>query len=188
MVIIFHPAFAPDKILIQRSYCHSQKELTSINYLSREQMQFKATELIRQLYDIAMHVSKRICKNAMAQMFCIEVAFVKKTLLGWFIKKFTSQFKELASAEKIKFKQQNPIDYQNNKCVFCKKPLKIYPTNSKPDDPNMTYGDFIIRYEYKFLRNIYTQKQLEWSDDLKNLDVFYEAFQKFIHFSIEMIS
>ena len=188
MVIAFHPALCLDKILIQRSYCHSQKELPSINDLSREQMQFNATILIRQLYDIAMIVSKRICKNAMAQMFCIEIAFVKKTLLSWFNKKFTARFKELTNDEKIKFKQQNPIDYQNNKCVICKMPLKIYPTNSKTTDPNMTYGDFIIRYEYKFLRNIYMQKELEWSEDLINLDAFYEAFQKFIHFSIEMIS
>ena len=52
----------------------------------------------------------------------------------------------------------------------------------------MTYGDFIIRYEYKFLRNIYTQEQLDWSEDLKSLDAYYEVFQNFIHFSIELNS
>ena len=188
MIITFHPTLDLDRILIQRIYCHTQKELTSIYHLTREQLQFKPTELIKQLYDIAVQVSKRIGKNALAQMFCVDIAFVKKTLLGWFNKKFTSQFKELNSREKMIYKQQNPLDFHNNKCVICKMPIRISPTNAKTLDPDMTYDDFIIRYEYKFLRNIYTQKQLEWSEDLVSLDAFYEVFQKFIHFSIEMIS
>ena len=124
-------------------------------------MQYRTTELIKKLYDIAIHVSKRNCKNALAQMFCIEITFVKKTLLSWFNKKFTAQFKELNNDQKIRYKQQNPIDYQNGICVICKMPLKVSPTNPETEVQNMTYGDFIIRYEYKFLRNIYTQKQLE---------------------------
>ena len=67
-------------------------------------------------------------------------------------------------------------------------PIRISPSNPKTSDPDMTYGDFIIRYEYKFLKNIYTQEQLEWSPDLVNLDAFYEVLQKFIHFAIEMSS
>ena len=121
-------------------------------------------------------------------MLCIEIELVKKTLLSWVNKKFTSRFKELDNGEKMRYKLQNPIDYQNSKCVICKMPLRISPTNPKTADPDMSYGDFIIRYEYKFLRNIYSQKQLEWSEDLVRLDAFNEVFEKFIHFSIEMIS
>ena len=33
---------------------------------------------------------------------------------------------------------------------------------------------------------IFTQEQLEWSHDLKGLDAYYEAFENFIHFSIEI--
>ena len=62
MVIAFHLSLCLDRTLIQRSYCHTQKELTSINHLTREQMQFNAAELIKQLYDIALHVSKRFVK------------------------------------------------------------------------------------------------------------------------------
>ena len=169
MVVAFHPSLSLDKILIQRSYSHTQKELTSINYLTREQMQFKASDLIKQLHDIALCVSKRECKNAMAQMFFTEIAFVKKTLLAWFNKKFTSQFKELSSFVKMNYKQQNQIDYQTANCIICKIPLKIESTNAKTLDPNMSFGDFIICYEYKFLRNIYTQEQLDWSEDLVSI-------------------
>ena len=170
MVIAFHPALSLDKILIQRSYCHSQNELTSIKYLSREQLQFKPTDLIKQLYDTALLVSKRIYKNALAQCFALKLPLLKKTLLSWFNRKFTSQFKELNSVRKIKYTQENPINYQNDKCVVCKMPIRISPSNPKTSDPDMAYGDFIIRYEYKFLKNIYTQEQLEWSPDLVNLE------------------
>ena len=44
-------------------------------------------QILNQLKDIAIDVSKRKCKNTMGQMFCIELSFVKETLLGWFNKK-----------------------------------------------------------------------------------------------------
>ena len=52
----------------------------------------------------------------------------------------------------------------------------------------MTFGDFIIRYEHKFLRNIYTKEQINYSSDIKDLQSYYETFQKFIHISIGLIS
>ena len=113
MVVAFHPSLSLDRILIHRSYYHTQKELTSVNYLTREQLQFKLLDLIKQLHDIALHVSKRECKNSMAQMFCNEIAFIKKTLLSRFKKKIGSQFKELNNFQKMSYKQKNPIDYQN---------------------------------------------------------------------------
>ena len=58
---------------------HTKEELTSVNYLTREQFDFKIPELIKQLYDQALHVSKRTTKNALGTMFSIELAFVKKT-------------------------------------------------------------------------------------------------------------
>ena len=36
----------------------------------------------------------------------------------------------------------------------------------------MTFGDFIIRFEHKFLRNIYTTEQIESSDQINNLKFF----------------
>ena len=34
-------------------------------------------------------------------------------------------------------------------------PLKIDPANHKTPNNEMTYGDFLIRFEHKFLRNIH---------------------------------
>ena len=60
------------------------KESTTINYLTEDQMKFIDIQILNQLKDIAIDVSKRKCKNTIAQMFCIESIFVKRTLLGWF--------------------------------------------------------------------------------------------------------
>ena len=188
MIVAFHPLLNLDKILIERSYAHSMNELTNINYLTNEQLQFRKPELIKQLYDIAVTVSKKESKNAMGEMFCIESAFAKKALLDWFNKKYTSRFKEVNSFEKMQYRKNNPINYSTTKCVICKMPLKIEPTNSKISDFEMTYGDFIIRYEHKFLRNIYTNDQIKSSDDLKDIESYYIVFNKFIAICTELSS
>ena len=121
-------------------------------------------------------------------MFCIDSALVKKTLLAWFNKKYASRFKEIGSFEKLQYRKNNPIDHETAKCVICKMPLKIEATNPKTPDQKMTYSDFIIRYEHKFLRNIYTTEQIQISDDLKNIETYYEVFKKFIAISTELNS
>ena len=56
------------------------EQLTSLNYFSEDQLKFIGFEIIKQLKDIAIDVSKRKCKNTMRQMFCIECALVKKNI------------------------------------------------------------------------------------------------------------
>ena len=111
------------------------------------------------LKDAANEVSKRKCKNSLGQMFSIESALVKKTLLKWFNLKFKRTFTTINPMEKLKFESSNKIDWKKDKCVLCKFPVKLEPTNSLTPDSEMTYGDFIIRFEHKFLRNIFTEKQ-----------------------------
>ena len=67
-------------------------------------------------------------------------------------------------------------------------PLKIEPTNYKTLDDEMTYGDFIIRYEHKFLRNIYTNDQIKKSHHIENLQNYHEILRKFFSISVELLS
>ena len=67
-------------------------------------------------------------------------------------------------------------------------PLKIEPTSFQTLEDEMTYGDFVIRFEHKFIRNIYTIEQIKQSDDLKGLENYYKAYQKFISISIGLLS
>ena len=187
IVVAFHPHFNFDRITVQRSMCHPKEEMLSVNYLSREQFEFKPPELAKQLYDQGLHVLKKTSENALAVMFGIELAFVKKTLLAWFNKKVAAPFKRLDEKKITEYEKKDQFCWsQERKCVICKMPLR--PVFSSPNTPNdkMYYGDYIIRYEYKFLKNIFSQEQLETSPELKSLEAYYEAFEQFIHFAVQI--
>ena len=154
MIVAFHPDLKIDKIIIQRSYAHAIEQLTSLDYFSQDQIKFINKELVRQLKDIAFDVSKRKCKKTMGQMLCVECGLVKKTLLEWFNRKFESQYLKISPFDEFRYERNFPIDWQNDKCVICKFPLKVEPTNYQTPDDEMTFGNFIIRYEHKFLRNV----------------------------------
>ena len=62
--------------------------------------------------------------------------------------------------DEFRYERNFPSDWQNNKYVICKFPLKVKPTNYQRSDDKMAFGDFIIRYEHKFLRNIYIKEQI----------------------------
>ena len=74
LIVAFHPHLNIRKIVVQRSYGHSLKQLTTIDYLSKDQMKYIDVKLVKQ----------KIYKNVLGQMFSIEIAFVKKTLIQWF--------------------------------------------------------------------------------------------------------
>ena len=66
--------------------------------------------------------------------------------------------------------------------------MKLEPTNHTTPDNEMTFGDFIIRYEHKFLQNIYTTEQIEQSDHIKNVESYYEIFKDYIMICIGFIA
>ena len=143
-----------DRIIIYRSFAHSIEQLSNLDYLSREQIAFIERYLIDMLKDAACEVSKRKCKSSLGQMFSIESAMVKKTPLKWSNLKFKHQFHKIDLIAKMRYQAKNKVDWKKNKCVICKFPMKLEPTNYLTADCQMSFGDFIIRYEHKFLRNI----------------------------------
>ena len=52
--------------------------------------------------------------------------------------------------KKIRYEQENSIDWKNGKCVICQFPLKVEPTNFKTPDDEMSFGDFVIRFKQIF--------------------------------------
>ena len=81
MIAACHPDLKLNKIIIQRSYVHAIEHLVSLEYFSQDQIKFINKDLVIQLKDTTFEVSKRKCKKTMGQMFCVECALVKKTLL-----------------------------------------------------------------------------------------------------------
>ena len=188
MIVAFHPELSLDRIIIYRSFAHPLDQLTTLNYLNREQITYIEPHLLNMLRDVAFEVSKRKSKNGLGQMFPIESALVKKTLLKWFNKKFKRQFEKLNPFTKMRYESQNPINWRKNKCVICKFPLKLEPTNYLTPDNEMTFGDFIIRFEHKFLKNVYTIEQIESSNQINNFKNFYEIFNIYIEICIGLLA
>ena len=52
----------------------------------------------------------------------------------------------------------------------------------------MSYGDFSIRYEHTFLRNIYSKEQLASSSQIKSLKDYYQTFKKFLKICLSLQS
>ena len=88
----------------------------------------------------------------------------------------------------MRYEAKNKIDWKKNKCVICKFLMKLDPTNYLTADCQMTFGDFIIRYEHKFLRSIYTAEQISQSDHIPNLQNYYEVFKEYIQICIGLLA
>ena len=188
MIVAFNLELNLDCIIIQRSFAHSIGQLKSLDYFTRQQITCIDQGLIKMLKNMAFEVSKRRCKNSIGQMFSIESASVKKTLLKWFNQKFKQQFDKTDPFQKIRYERQHSIDWENYKCVICGFPLKLEPTNYKTPDDQMSFGDFVIRFEYKFLRDIYTIEQIQASDHLKNIESYYSIFKEYIMICIGLLA
>ena len=67
-------------------------------------------------------------------------------------------------------------------------PLKIDPTNHKTPNNEMTYDDFFIRFEHKFLRNIYSQYELAQSKHICSMENYYTEYKKFTNIYISILS
>ena len=188
LIVCFHPKLKIPQIIVERSYAHSINELTSIDYLTIDQINFADQKLVSQLRDVGLEVNARQCKNALAQMFTTETAFAKNRLIEWFNKKFKFQNLETDILIKNQYERNNPIDWKNDKCVVCKMPLKIDPTNHETPNNAMTDGDFFIRFEHKFLRNIYSYNELAQSEHICSIENYYTLYKKFINICIGILS
>ena len=63
-------------------------------------------------------------------------------------------------------------------------PLKIETTSFETPDDEMTYGDFVIRFQHKFIRNICTIGQIKQLDDLKCLENYYKTYQNLFQYRL----
>ena len=141
-------------------------------------MSFIDVTLVKQLNDITQEVSQRKRKNLLGQMFTIETALIKKTLVEWFHKKTKFQYLELDLLIKNQYGKKHPIDWQRDKCAICKFLLKVDPLGYNIPNSKISYGNFFIRYEHKFLRNIYSDSKIAESPQICSLQNYYVIYQK----------
>ena len=181
MIFAFHPKLKMKRIIIERSFGHSIEKLTTIDYLTNEQIKFKDPIILKQLRDCALAVADRKKCTAISEMFSTELKFAADCLLKWFYSK--NKKVELSIQEKKNYEVKNPIDWGNGKCQICTFPLDVKPSE-KVNSEKMSYGDFIIQKEHKFLRNVLLKEDLEKSDAIKNIHSYHENFIKYLRICV----
>ena len=181
IILAFHPSFDFKRVIIERSFGHSLKKLTTIDYLTAEHLKFKDEITLKQLRDAAIEVHGRRKRNAIAEMFSIELKFASDCLLRWFYSKHKKR--ELSLSEKKNYEMKNPIDWENGICQICTFPLDVKPSE-KIDNKKVTYSDFIIQKEHKFLRNVLSKEKLAKSKAIQDLQSFHNQFKKYLRICI----
>ena len=59
IIFTFHPELKTDKVIIERSFGHSKYTLTSLNYITIDQLNFKNNKTLLQLTDCAFNVVQK---------------------------------------------------------------------------------------------------------------------------------
>ena len=96
-------------MIIERSFGHSRKKLPSLNYLTREQLDFKDNKTLLQLRDCVLAVADKKNKVAISEMFSTELKFAVDCLQKWFNKKFKSNNSVLSNDIKRKYEVEHSI-------------------------------------------------------------------------------
>ena len=92
-------------------------------------------------------------------MFSTELDFAADCLINWFNQKIRIKNLELDISQKTEYEKPHPINWDNLKCRICNFPVNINPKNARVPPHKMSYLDFHIRKEHKFLQNILTEEQ-----------------------------
>ena len=182
IILAFHPKLQLPRIIIERSFGHSLEKLCQIDYLTSEQLNYKDMVTVKQLRDCALAVHQKTNKLAVSEMFCTEIKFATDCLLKWYHNKYKNI--ELSIESKNEFERENPIDWQNGECVVCRFPLDATPSKTFVENEKMSYGDFIIKKEHMFLRNVFSKETLSKSIALSSLKSFHKHFNEFLEIVI----
>ena len=69
IIFAFRPKLKLRRVIIERSFGHSKRELNSLNYLTLEQLSFNASKTLLQLKDCALNVLAKNSTFAISKMF-----------------------------------------------------------------------------------------------------------------------
>ena len=180
IILAFHPKLQLPRIIIERSFGHPLEKLCQIDYLTSEQLKYGDIITVKQLRDCALAVHKKTNVLAISEMFCTEIKFATDCVLRWYHDKYKNF--ELSVESKMEFEKENPIDWENGECVLCRFPLEANPTN--PKNEKMSYGDFIIKKEHMFLRNIFSKEELLKSIPISTFESFHKHFIEFLEIAV----
>ena len=145
IIFAFHPDLKLNRIIIERSFGHPIEKLTSLDYLTIEQLKYKDLTTLKQLRDCPLSVATRKNELAISEMFSTELKFASECLMNWFNSKYKNQNLQLSNETKRNYEIKNPINWESDRCCLCNSPLHINPTVPDTSKEKMSYSDFIIQ-------------------------------------------
>ena len=86
----------------------------------------------------------------------------------------------MSNGVKRKYEIVHPIDCSQDRCCICTFPLEINPMSCDADKETMSYADFIIFKEHKFLKNIFSSEELAKTDSMKDVKTCHKNFVRFL--------
>ena len=180
IVFAWHPKLNLKRQMVVRGYNHSLSELGDMSYLTNEQLAMRNQKTAEQLRDTVIKVHFKKNKNAIAEMFNIELKFTCDILMRWFNYKTKSSRLSVPNISAIECNRYHPITAET-KCCICNFPLDTAPKRLEFEGNEMSYLDFLIKKEHALIRNIYDKSDLKKSKNIASEKIYYDTMVLFIH-------
>ena len=124
LIFACHPELCLPRQMVVRGFNHSLDELSNMSYLKSDQLAMRNQRTTRQLQDAVLNVHSKEKKNAIVEMFDIELKFACDILMLWFNQKIKKA--NLTNQEGIDYKRLNPLTL-DTKCTICDFAIKVDP-------------------------------------------------------------
>ena len=116
LVFVWHPKFCLERQIVVRGFNYSLSELGDMSYLTNKQLTLRKQKTAEQLRDAVINVNSKKYKDAIVEMFNIELKFTCDILIKWFDFKFKSL--SISNLIHIEYNRKNPIT-EETKCCIC---------------------------------------------------------------------
>ena len=129
--------------------------------------------------DVCETVLEKKQKQAISTLCMVEMWMVYRCLKHYFDTVVKINNYQLTQEEKEDFHIFADLNPQNKKvshCYFCEFPLECKVLNPSDKPTRECHRlDFVIRKEYQFVKNIFSQKQISESKHLNSINSYYKA-------------
>ena len=176
----FHSKLKMTPITYLKSFGQNEEELKHFTIPEKFWL-YKNKGDLKCFMDVCETVLEKKQKQAISTLCTIEMCMVYRCLKYYFDTVVKINNYQLTQEEKEDFHIFADFDPQNKKvslCYFCKFPLKCKVLNP-PEKPTRecSWLDFVIKKEYQFVKNVFSQKQICESKHLNLINFYYKAFE-----------
>ena len=174
----FHPKLKMRPITCLRSFGQNEDELKNITIPEKFWPYINKGDL-KYFMDACETVLGKKQKQAISTLCMIEMQMVYRCLKYCFDTVVKTINYQLTQKKKEDFHILSDFNPQNKKvshCYFCEFPLQCKVLN--PPEKlarECSRLDFVIRKEYQFVKNIFSQKQISESKHLNLINSYYKA-------------